>query len=258
MPADDIPLPATRDAFRVVVALALLAAPLWAPMLHLSGPTYQYEGTEVVADGDGIAYADESMADASRIPISDEIACSDLYDVRLCAFERLVADGVTVPTDWYRGSPDSTRGPSPDERYRYVMIDETVYETTYPANDSARNENGNYRIDLGLEAVESDDVLRAVSVRASHDDVPDAVAEAARHGSANASTSVTVPETPVRLEDDDGTERYYRVYSSGSSDDTPPMLGLVDWVLRYAAPLVGVALLAGVWSRVEVTYVGGG
>ncbi|WP_207591914.1 hypothetical protein [Halomontanus rarus] len=256
---DYIPASATRDALLALVALALLAAPLWTPLLHLSGPTYHYEGAEVVTDGDGIAYADDSMNGLSGLPISNDIACSDQFDIRPCALEGLVASGATVPTNWYSGSQNSTGSPAPsgNERYRYAMVNDTVYETTYVVNGSAQNDNGSYRIYLALEPAEPGEVLRSVSVGEPHEEVPDVVEEAARRGSANAPAAVDVPETPVRLEDDDGTDTYYRVYSNGSTDDTTPLLWAIDRLLTYAAPLVGLALLTGVWSRLEVTYVGG-
>ncbi|MCU4974396.1 hypothetical protein OB955_16860 [Halobacteria archaeon AArc-m2/3/4] len=263
MSVDETPSPATRDTLRVVVALALLAAPLWAPMLHLSGPTDHYERAEVVVDGDGIAYANDSDVRGDLL-ISEEIACSSTYDVRLCALEGLVAENATVPTGVHTSNPDSNTRHLFGERYPYAIVDDAVYETTYVANRSVQNENGMYRLDLGLERTDPESVLRHVSVRASDDDLPDVIREAARDGSADAATDVDVeiPETPIRLEsdngDEDGTDTYYRVYSSGSTDDTTPLLWAIDRLLTYVAPLVGLALLAGVWSRLEVTYVGDG
>lgn len=241
--------PARRDALLALVALALLAGPLWAPALDLGEPTYRYERLEVTTDGNGVQYANESAV-PTRPPISDAIACSGGFETRACAFERLVLENRTVPTDVHTNNPNLNLQRDGLDRYQYVRVSDAVYEPTYVPNRSARNDDGWYRVDLGLEAVDPDEALERVSLRVDSDAVPSTVAEAARDGEATARREVDVPATPIRLAD--GT--YYRVYEADRSGPGPPVPRALDGFLRYVAPFVALYLFARLWTRLE--YVG--
>ncbi|RZH66715.1 hypothetical protein [Natrinema altunense] len=246
MPSNRRLTPARRDLVLIVVALGLLTAPVWVTQLPVGGPVYQYERAEVTTNGTAIEYA--TTTDSISGPISDEIACSDSLEARPCALERVVLDNTTVPTGIYASNPGDTRPPI-DERYRYVRIDDAVYEPTYVANRSAQREDGMYRVELALERTEPDQALEAVSRHVTSDDLSPTVIEAARDGGARAHGEVDVPETPIQLKN--GT--HYRVYLAGHDDASTVSRG-VDLVLTYLAPLAGLWLLISLSRRIEVSH----
>lgn len=240
--------PARRDALLAVIALALLVAPVWAPMVHLGDPIYRYESTRVTAADDGtIEYANDGPQ--TPAPISVEIACTaEFMQSRSCFFEQYLAANHTVPSGISSSNPNTTDIPT-FERYQYAVVNGTVYETSYVANHSRENEEGFYGVDLALEPVPADEALRWASVRA--DRVPGPIREAAETGVGTAHREIEVPKTPVRL--DDG--RYYRVYAAGRTDPLE-LEQFAGTLLRWGSPVVGLGLVGRLSGRVEVTYVG--
>ena len=241
--------PKRRDALLAVVALALLAAPFWAPLVHLGDPTYRYERVRVTAADGTIAYANDSDPPI-RDPLSVDVACTgDFMHSRGCYFEQHLAANHTVPTG-VAASPPGPTSPPNFEHYEYAVVNGTVYETSYVANRSAKNSDGMYRVDLALEPASARDALEDVSVPA--DEVSAPVREAAETGVGTAHRDVDVPKTPVRF-DDSGT--YYRVYAAGQTDPLDLERFLAD-LLRWGSPLVGLALVGGLQGRIEIQYVG--
>lgn len=252
MPSDSRITAFHRDILLAVVALTLLVAPLWVPAINIGDSTYTYARAQIVLDDeDGITYANETEGPFWKY-ISKDIGCSISRDVRPCAFERYLAANNTVPTEVYTNNPDAPHEMA-TERYRYVQVDGSVYETSYVGNRSVQNDAGLYRLDLALELASPADVLRAVSrdVSAEHVDVAPVVVEAAKEGEATSHHEVEVPQTPMRL--DDGT--YYRVYTAESSD-AAPMAQFLRIVLPIAGPLIGLFIVFRLFQRIEVTYVG--
>lgn len=240
--------PARRYALLTVVALVLLVAPVWTPMLHLGDYGDRYERAQVTTGNGTIEYANESELQ-TNIPISTEIACTEpLMRSRGCFFEKYLSEKDTIPTGIWSSNPDYAPLPS-FERYRYTVMNGSVYEVSYVANESVQNDKGLYRVELALDPKPADEVLRSVSVSA--DRVPDPIRRAAKSGVATSHRDVEVPDRPVRLAD--GT--YYRVYRAGTTD--PSELGdAFDGVLRYSLPFVGLALVGHLSGRFEVRYVG--
>lgn len=241
-----------RDVLLAVIALALLSTPVWVSAANVGEPTYTYERAQVVLDSeDGIAFANDSAV-SRRVSISDDIGCSNYWDVRPCAFERYLAANNTVPTGIHSTNPDATHLGFAEERYRYVQINGTVYEVAYETNRSVQNDDGLYRVELALEPTSADDALRAVSRKASTErGVPKVAVEAAEEGEATSNREVEVPQTPLRL--DDGT--YYRVYETASDRPTNGEQTLQSG-LSVFGPVVGLLVLYHLSRRVEVTYVG--
>lgn len=242
--------PRRRDVLLAVVAIALLTGPLWASTLHLGDRTYHYTRTEVVVDGTNVEYASEARV-SRHVRISRDLGCQNGLEVRVCAFEELLLENQTISSGAHTNSPDYTSSEILVERYEYALVDETVYESVYVANESARGEDGLYRIDLALERASPERALADVSLPVDSEEVPPAVASAARTGDGYAHREVDVPETPIRLEDDS----YYRVYREGW---TEPASSLADSLLTYVVPLAGIALLVRLSRRVRVTHVGDG
>ncbi|WP_128477919.1 hypothetical protein [Halorussus pelagicus] len=238
--------PPRRDALLAVIALALLVAPVWAPILHLGDTNYRYERVRVTAENGTIEYANESAAPAGT-PVSVEVACTEgAMRSRACFFEQYLANN-TVPTSIYATNLINHDLPT-FERYRYVVVNETVHELRYDSNRSHENENGMYRVDLALEPTSARDALKSVSIRAER--APGPVRAAAKRGTATSHRDLDGPKTPIRLSD--GT--YYRVYLSSAT--TSSFRSFAAGVLRWVTPLVGLSLIAGLSGRFEVRYVG--
>jgi len=268
MPSSTPPTSHRREAFAALVAVGLLAGPVWIPSLHLDDPTYQYERVRVTVEGSGVAVANTSAA-PPRTMVSDEIACSG-YSSRVCAFERRLARNHTVLTEVYASSPGErtdTFAAGPD-RYDYVLIDDTIYETTTLANrsrvyvvaDGTVYQKGEapegvptsgdlYRNELSLRRVSPATALADVS--RDPETVPAPIGRAAETGSGVAHHRLDVPQTPIRTED--GT--YYRVYLA---DWRGPILesGWIETLLVLGAPMAGLFVLFRLRRRVSVTYVG--
>jgi hypothetical protein len=259
--------PQRRDALRAVVALALLAGPLWIPALHLADPTYRYERAQVTADGPGVAFENESAVPAGTI-LSEEIACAG-YSSRVCAFERQLARNTTVLTGIYSstaGTGTSSFALAPDG-HDYVQINGTVYEATTVANrsrvyvvangtvyekgtapDDADTSGDLYRVALSHQQVPPAEVLSRVS--RDVDTVSPPIARAARTGTGVAHRDLDVPETPIRTADD----TYYRVYLAGQRETDG--LAWLETGLIIGTPIAGLIILVRLRRRVEITYVG--
>lgn len=245
--------PARRDAFFVVLALGLLLGPVWVPVLDLDEPTYRYERARVTVGGEnGLAYANSTPFQETNRFISADIGCTIPEDARICAFEHYAANH-TIPTDVYGTNPNYTRRSLGGvERYRYVLLNGTAYETTLVPNRSIRDDQGLYRLDLGLSPVSLDEALRAVSLNATvqREDIPSVVYRAATGGVGENHRLVDVPRTPVRVEN--GT--YYRVYFADRTEPSP--IGqFLGTVLPVGAPVIGLLALYSLSRRFEVSVI---
>lgn len=244
--------PLRRDVLLALLAIGLLAGPLYAAALHLGAPTYEYDRVEVTTTDRGIEYSDQEQV-PPRTPISDDLDCVGWGDLRACTFERHLLDEGFLPTEVYSTNPNYTSAFSVYSRdyYDYVQIDDAVYEPTYVTNTSARRDDGMYRVDATIEPADPDEVLDRVAVDAD-DDLPSVVAETARSGTTTAPWEVDVPEAPIRLAD--GT--YYRVYRERGVTEPSSVERLLSSLLTYVAPVVGVVVLGRLSRRIEVSYRG--
>lgn len=240
-----------RNVLYAIVALGLLAAPLWVPALHLDDPTYTYERTEIVVDDeDGITYAGPFGEQPRHL--SDDVACTQAFeDYRICALERQVLSQGTIPSGMFTTNPDlSEIGPGRGQ-YRYVQLDGSTYETELVVNESVQNDDGLHRLDLSLDSVPAEDVLDSVAHDATtdHPEIQAVVREAARTGSATTHTERDVPAIPLYVEN----EGYYGVSLADRTDPAPTGVAL-GGLLPVAFPFVGLFLLYRVVSTVEVRY----
>jgi hypothetical protein len=246
-----------RDALLALLALGLLAAPLWAPAFHLDDTAYRYERARLTTESQyGIDYANRSVvAEATGfLPISKDIVCTIGTSGRACAFESYLAANHTVPSTAYTNNPNLTRDSFHGlERYQYVLVNGTAYATIYVPNQSVQNDRGWYRLDLGLERRSLDEVLRSVSLNVTQDreEIPAVVYRAATSGEATAHHEVAVPQTPIRLAN--GT--YYRVFLAGRTEPAP-LFPFYHAILVFGLPVAGLGILYRVSQRVEITYIG--
>lgn len=252
MAVPEINSPLPRDILMGLLALGLLTAPLWIGAVDVGEPTYTYERAEVTTNDTGIEYADPDGV-PPRTPISDYVDCAGWGgDLRACTFEKHLLKEESVPSDVYGSNPNSTSVPSVllADYYRYVQIENTIYEPTYVTNTSAQRGDGMYRIDLALEPVDPEDVLYWVSLDV--DGVASVVADTAQEGTTTTTDEVDVPETPIRLDDD----TYYRVYQERGMEDPSTVESRLSFLLTYVAPFVGLYIFARLSRRIEVSYAG--
>lgn len=260
--------PRRRDALRALVAVLLLAGPIWIPALHLDDPTYQYERTRVVVDGGSVGLANESEAPPRTTP-SDRIVCAGAAS-RACAFERHLVRNHTVLTGVYASTPGKrtdTFAVGPD-RYDYVQIDDAIYEPITLANrsrtyvvangtvyrrgtapDGVATSGTLYRSELSLRRASPTEALADVSRDA--ESVPTPIGRAAETGVGTSHAGLDVPQTPIRT--GDGT--YYRVYLAewrGPVIET----SWIETLLVVGSSTTGLFTLYRLRRRVEITYVG--
>jgi len=180
-----------RDVFLAFLCVGLLTTPLWFSLLHIGDATYRYERVPVSTNGSDIEYERDSVI-SHRISISEEIACSTGWEIRICSLEQLVLDRGQVPSALSHNNPNNTLEPGTfGARYRYVLLNDTVYAAAYDTNTSAPRDDGMYPVDLTLEPVSPERALRAVSVPI--ESASPVVARAAREGSATSHREVPVP-----------------------------------------------------------------
>jgi len=231
--------PARRDVLIVVAGLLLLMGPLWAAMLAPPLADHRYDRERVVAENGTIRFAGEYPGRA--MPLSEDLACANRdyfegYPDRGCFVERYLARNNTIRTNV---TYDEVDWQGFYDRYEYALVNGSVYEPAYDKRQLDRPRPDSLaRFFLTVRPVRASNALANISVAA--EDVPDPVARAARTGEATTVDAVTVPETPIRLENGS----YYRVAESRFREDparsTPVVIGLN--LLRYLAPLVGLFL----------------
>lgn len=243
MPSIDVLTPRRRDALLAVVAVALLAAPVWVQPLQLDDERHEYRRIGVTVDN-GTVTLTEQRPPYFHAPISEEIACSDRFPHdRRCYFERRIAENGTVPSGILSSNSDSpTRVPAD---YGYVLANGTTYAVSTTKRLTNSTSEWPARVHLSLEPVPATEALDRVSVPA--EDVPPTVRAAATQGTARTPRDVAVPETPVKV----GIGEYYRVYEAGTAD--PSSLSVaIHGLLTLGGPLVGLVLLARLSRRVSV------
>jgi hypothetical protein len=230
-----------------VVALMLVSGPLWSSLFHVGERSYQYESNELIVDNEsGFAYVNESVPVTNHL-LSEHLGCDPFQASRICALERAILNS-TVPMKVYTNNPDWEQPSLGVERYHYVLIDGQTYEIGYVPNQSV-TKNGLYRLDLALYPISREDVLQSISLDAAH--VSPAVRAAAESGTHSTHTRVDAPNTPIQLAD--GT--HHRVQYDGYTQPTNAEQ-LLELLLEFVAPFIGVVLFARLVSHFEVTYVG--
>lgn len=244
--------PLQRDILLGLLAAGLLTAPLWIGLVGISGPTYTYDRAEVTVNETGIEYVNSEEV-PFYTPISDSVECAGwVGDLRACSFERYLLQEDSLPTEIYQSNPNMTLSFSAYEAnyYRYVQIDNKVYEPSLEVNTSAEREGSLYRVDMVLDSADPAEVLQRVSLDV--DEVDSVTAETAQEGVTTSTNDVAVPETPVKI--DDGT--YYRVYQERGFEEPSTAASGIHTLFTYGGPVIGLVIVASLSRRVEINYNG--
>lgn len=220
----------TRGLLAPVVGLALVTAPLWAPTLNVTGPTYEYRSAELTVEDDRIAFADTRPADGL-----DGIACFSVGVSRRCALAADLTNGTTVRTDYpgvEAGSGYAGALLTSPEAYVAFRGDGRVFERTvgYDETDEVWV--------LGLERVDAREALSEVAV----DPRRDAVRRAVESEFAVAPEPL---EEGLVVETDEGFAVVYTAGTRRSLTEQP----VAERGLEATAVVVGLALLGRRWRE---------
>lgn len=241
-----------------LLVLVLLAGPLWVEALHLTNQRYVYERAEVTATGGTVEYGGD--ADVPHdVALSEDILCTEPLSVRACYLERSLLDNGAVPVDLYHSGPEDPD--AVEHEYEYVRTRTAIYRPSTETNwsqayvveqgsvraveNASEHDNPLYRVELTLTKVNASDALADVSV--AMDRVGPVSREAVRTGSTTAYAPASIPQTPIVTEDG----RYYRVYLE-ERDGPPETVGELVFLLRFVAPVLGLALGYRLVSRYAV------
>jgi PAS domain-containing protein len=225
--------PPSRRELTVVLALLLIAVPIWTPALDVTGVDYRYEVADLSTE-DG-----KLVVDAPRGSYIEDVDGIDCFDrssdfARRCFYDGGALDGnVTgvnpsiVRVTGYAGD-ELTRKARTDE---YVMLGDEIYRrsTTFVA----ANESVGMTVELGVERVEPATALEDVA--RDEDRVSDAAKRAIREGSITTDEPIEDANEVLAVDGD-----YYVVYE----DSRPGSLSEKPAVERT---LEALSVAAGAW-----------
>lgn len=201
----------TRREFTTLVALLLVAVPIWAPPLDVTGEDYRYAAVEL-SEKNGTLTVDYRDADRRMLPAIEGLDCTatDPLVQRRCLFEGGAIDGNVTGVD-----PDIVAVSHPsagDELTRgtgaeYVVLGSTVYRrsTTFVS----ANESVGMTVELGLQRVDPETALEDVARQESG--VSESAITAIREGSVRTNQPITDAGTVLAVDGD-----YYVVYEESS------------------------------------------
>ncbi|WP_053949110.1 hypothetical protein [Halolamina sediminis] len=226
--------PPTRRELTVAVALLLIAVPIWALALDVTGPDYRYETAELSTEDGKLAVDAPRGSDIEDV---DGIDCFDRSTFsRRCFYDGGALDGnVTgvnpsiVRVTGYAGD-ELTRQARTDE---YVMLGDEVYRrsTTFVA----ANESVGMTVELGVERVDAAAALEDVA--REEDRVSDTAKTAVRDGSITTNEPIEDADEVLLVDGD-----YYVVYERGQSIPYPAQPG-VERLFETVAVAAGAWLL---------------
>ena len=200
--------PPSRRELTVAVALLLIAVPIWAPALDVTGADYRYEVADLSTE-DG-----KLVVDAPRGAYIEDVDGIDCFDRSLEFSRRCLYDGGALDGNVTGVNPSIVRvtGYAGDELTRkartdeYVMLGDEIHRrsTTFVA----ANESAGMVVELGVERVDPTTALEDV-VR-EEDRVSDAAKRAVREGSITTDEPIADANEVLAVDDS-----YYVVYRDG-------------------------------------------
>lgn len=227
----------TRREFTVLVALLLVAVPLWAPPLDVTGEDYRYTAVEL-AEKNGTLAVDYRDADRRMLPAIEGLDCAATHPVsqRRCLFEGGAIDGnVTGVNPNIVAVSDPSAGDELTRRTgaEYVVLGRTVYRrsTTFVS----ANESVGMTVDLSLRRVAPQTAL--ADVAREEDRVSEAATTAIREGSVRTEQPLGDAGTVLAVDGD-----YYVVYEVSTSQFLSVKPG-VERFLEAVCVTAGAVLL---------------
>jgi hypothetical protein len=207
-----------------------VTAPLWAPALNVTGPTYEYRSADLTVQDDRIAFGDTRPADGL-----EGVACFSVGVDRRCALAANMVNGTAVRTGYpgvEAGSGYAGELLTTPEEYVAFRDDGRVFERTtrYDETDEAWV--------LGLERVDARAALTEVAVEPRRE----AVRRAVESELGLASEPL---EEGLVVETDDGFAVVYTAGLRQSLTEQP----VAERGLEAIAVVVGIALLRGRWRE---------
>jgi len=227
--------PPTRRELTVLLALLLIAVPIWAPPLSVTGPTYEYQ-VATLSTGDGKLVVEN--AEGSDLDGVEGIDCFDRsFDFpRRCLYDGGALDGnVTGVNPNIVGVSGPTAG---DQLTRtvsdeYVMLGDEIYRRSTTFVEA--NESVGTTVKLGVERVDPATALEDVAREEEY--VSDAAKRAVRQGSIRTDEPIDDADEVLLIDGE-----YYVVYERRQSIPYPAQPG-VERLFEAAAVGAGAWLL---------------
>lgn len=226
--------PPTRRELTMLLALPLVAVPIWAPPLDVTGPDYRYEVAEL-SDEDGKLAVD--LPESGYIVDVDGIDCVDrsFEFPRRCLYDGAIDANVTGVNPAIVGVSGPSAGDELTRRVgdEYVVLGDTVYRQS--ATFVSANESVGMVVELGVDRVDAATALEDVA--RDQQSVSDAAERAIREGTVT--TSEPIENANVVLAVDDA---YYVVYPDGRPTSLSEKPG-VERALEAVSVAAGAGLL---------------
>lgn len=213
----------------------LVAVPIWAPPLDVTGPDYRYEVAELSSEDGKLAV---DLPEGGYVADVDGIDCVDRsFDFpRRCLYDGGAIDGNVTGVN---PAIIAVSGPSAgDELTRragdeYVVLGDEVYRRS--ATYVGTNESVGMVVELGVERVDAATALEDVARDRQH--VSDPAQRAIREGTIT--TDEPIDDANAVLAVDDG---YYVVYRDGRPTSISAKPG-VERALEAVSVAAGAGLL---------------
>ncbi|WP_435119169.1 hypothetical protein [Halolamina sp. C58] len=225
--------PPTRRELTVLLALLLIAVPIWAPPLSVTGPTYQYQVATLSTQDGKLAVEN---AEGSYLDGVEGIDCFHRsFDFpRRCFYDGGALDGNVTGVN-----PNivGVSGPAAGEQLaltgsdEYVMLGDEIYRRSTTFVDA--NESVGTTVKLGVKRVDPLTALEDVAREEEH--VSETAKRAVRQGSIRTDEPIADADEVLLVDGD-----YYVVYERAQSRPYPAQPG----VERF---FEAVAVVAGGW-----------
>ncbi|GAB7011985.1 hypothetical protein [Halolamina salina] len=171
--------PPTRRELTVAVAVLLIAVPIWAPPLDVTGPDYRYETAELSTQNGKLAV---DTPDGSHVHDVEGIDCFDrsFEFTRRCFYDGGAIDGNVTgvnPSIVDVSDPAAAGELTRTGDDEYVMLADEIYRRSTTFVDA--NESVGVTVELGVERVDPATALADVA----HEEVSEPARTAIETGS---------------------------------------------------------------------------
>ena len=225
--------PPTRRELTVLLALLLIAVPIWAPPLDVTGPDYRYQAAELSTQDGKLAV---DVPDGDPLDGAEGIDCFHRsFDFpRRCLYDGGALDGNVTgvnPNVLGVSGPAAAGELTRRTGDEYVMLGDVIYRRTTTFVDA--NASVGLTVELGVERVDPSTALEDVA----HEEVSDAARTAIEDGSVTTNEPIADANAVLAVDDS-----YYVVYRDGRPTTISERPG-VERVLEALSVALGAGLL---------------
>lgn len=204
--------PPTRRELTVALAVLLIAVPIWAPPLDVTGPDYRYQAAELSTQDGKLAV---DVPDGDPLDGAEGIDCFHRsFDFpRRCLYDGGALDGNVTGVN--PNILDVSGPAAADELTRrtggeYVMLGDVIYRRTTTFVDA--NASVGMTVQLGVERVDPATALEDVA----HEDVSDPARTAVEDGAVTTNEPIADANEVILVDGE-----YYVVYQDSRQRSYP-------------------------------------